>query len=172
MSKKIIIIAGPNGAGKTTFARSFLPEEAQCPRFINADLIAAGLAPFAPESAAIKAGRLMLEEIAESARRGESFAFETTLSGLTYLAHIKSWRATGYHVSLFFLALPDADAAVARVAERVRQGGHHIPEDVIRRRFVSGLRNFEEAYKPAVDAWAKYDNVGESPVLLEWGENS
>lgn len=171
MSKKIIIIVGPNGAGKTTFARSFLPEEAQCPRFINADLIAAGLSPFAPEAAAIKAGRLMLKEIAECAERDESFAFETTLSGLGYLAHIKQWRAQGYHVSLFFLALPDAEVAFARVAERVRQGGHHIPEDVIRRRFVAGLRNLEQAYKPAVDAWAKYDSVGESPVLLEWGEN-
>ncbi|MBL6751888.1 MAG: zeta toxin family protein [Nevskia sp.] len=171
MSRKIIIIAGPNGAGKTTFARSFLPQEAQCPRFINADLIAAGLAPFAPETAAIKAGRLMLEEIATCARRGESFAFETTLSGVGYLAHIRAWRATGYHVSLFFLSLPDAEVAVARVAGRVRQGGHDIPEGVIRRRFAAGLRNFENAYKAAVDAWAKYDNVGESPILLEWGEN-
>lgn len=172
MMKKIIIFVGPNGAGKTTFARSFLPEEAQCPRFINADLIAAGLSPFAPEAAAIKAGRLMLEEIAECTRQGVSFAFETTLAGLVYLGHIKQWRAQGYHVSLFFLALPDAEVAVARVAARVRQGGHHIPEDVIRRRFAAGLRNFEQAYNPAVDAWAKYDNVGERPVLLEWGENS
>ncbi len=171
MSKKIIIIAGPNGAGKTTFARSFLPEEAQCPRFINADLIAAGLAPFAPETAALKAGRLMLEEIADCVGKGESFAFETTLSGLSYLSHIKRWRAQGYHVSLFFLSLPDADAAVARVAERVRQGGHDTPERVIRRRFASGLRNFHEAYQAAVGAWAKYDSVGESPILLEWGEN-
>ena len=170
MKKKIIIIAGPNGAGKTTFARSFLPEEAQCPRFINADLIAAGLAPFAAETVAIKAGRIMLQEIAAHARRGESFAFETTLAGLRYLAHIKTWRAASYHVSLFFLALPDAEVAIARVAERVRQGGHDIPEGVIRRRFAVGLRNFENAYKPAVDAWAKYDNVGESPILLEWGE--
>jgi predicted ABC-type ATPase len=102
MSKKIIIIAGPNGAGKTTFARSFLPEEAQCPRFINADLIAAGLSPFAPEAAAFRAGRLMLEEMAECVRKGESFAFETTLSGLSYLSRIREWRAKGYHVSLFF----------------------------------------------------------------------
>jgi predicted ABC-type ATPase len=172
VTKKIIIIAGPNGAGKTTFARSFLPEEAQCPRFINADLIAVGLSPFAPEAAAIKAGRLMLREIAECTERGESFAFETTLSGLVYVAHIREWRAQGYRVSLFFLALPDAEVAVARVAERVRQGGHHIPEDVIRRRFDAGLRNFEQAYKAAVDAWVKYDNVGESPLLLEWGENT
>jgi predicted ABC-type ATPase len=171
VSKKIIIIAGPNGAGKTTFARSFLPEEAQCPRFINADLIAAGLSPFAPETAALKAGRLMLEEIADCVRKGESFAFETTLSGLSYLARIRQWREQGYHVSLFFLCLPDAETAIARVAERVKQGGHDIPEDVIRRRFAAGLRNLERAYKPAVDAWAKYDSVGESPILLEWGEN-
>ena len=171
MSKKIIIIAGPNGAGKTTFARSFLPEEAQCPRFINADLIAAGLSPFAPETAALKAGRLMLGEIADCVRRGESFAFETTLAGLGYVAKIRRWRAEGYHVSLFFLSLPDAETAMARVAERVRQGGHDIPEAVIRRRFAAGLRNLERAYKPAVDAWARYDSVGESPLLLEWGEN-
>lgn len=87
MDKKIIVIAGPNGAGKTTFARSFLPAEAQCPRFINADLIAAGLSPFAPEAAAIKAGRLMLEEVAACVFKGESFALETTLSGLGYLRH-------------------------------------------------------------------------------------
>ena len=172
MSKKIIIIAGPNGAGKTTFARSFLPQEAQCPRFINADLIAAGLAPFAPETAAIKAARLMLEEIATCTARGESFAFETTLAGLGYLAHIRAWRANGYRVSLFFLSLPAVEDAIDRVAERVRQGGHNIPEAVIRRRFAAGLRNFDEVYKPVVDDWALYDNLGESPLLLEWGENS
>ena len=171
MSKKIIIIAGPNGAGKTTFARSFLPEEAQCPRFINADLIAAGLSPFAPEVAALKAGRLMLAEIADCVRKGESCAFETTLSGLSYLAHIQQWREQGYHVSLFFLSLPDAEMAIARVAERVRQGGHNVPEAVIRRRFAAGSRHLEAAYKSVVDTWAKYDNIGERPVLLDWGEN-
>ena len=172
MSKKIIIIAGPNGAGKTTFARSFLPQEAQCQRFINADLIAAGLSPFAPEAAALKAGRLMLAEIDDCVRKAESFAFETTLAGLAYLGRIQQWRAAGYHVSLFFLRLPDAETAVARVAERVLQGGHHIPEYVICRRFAAGLRNFENAYKPAVNAWADFDNVGAEPKLLQWGENT
>jgi len=171
MNKKIIIIAGPNGAGKTTFARSFLPQEAQCSRFINADLIAAGLSPFAPEAAAFKAGRLMLEEIADCVKKGESFAFETTLAGLGYVNRIKQWREQGYHVSLFFLLLPDPDTAIARVAERVRQGGHDIPDAVIRRRFAAGLRNLEKAYKSVVDTWAKFDNVGEEPTLLEWGEN-
>jgi predicted ABC-type ATPase len=170
--KKIIIIAGPNGAGKTTFARSFLPAEAQCPRFINADLIAAGLSPFAPEAAALKAGRLMLQEIAECTQRGDSFALETTLSGLTYLRHIREWRTLGYHISLFFLALPTAEAAIARVAERVSQGGHNIPEPVIRRRFIAGRRNFALHYKPKVDTWALYDNAGPAPQLLEWGENT
>jgi predicted ABC-type ATPase len=171
MNKKVIIIAGPNGAGKTTFARSFLPREANCPRFINADLIATGLSPFAPEAAALKAGRLMLQEMEECVCRGESFAFETTLSGLTYLSRIRRWRAQGYRVTLFFLSLPDAETAIARVAERVRQGGHHVPEDVIRRRFAAGLRNFQRAYKSTVDVWAIYDNFAEIPLLLDWGEN-
>lgn len=103
--KRVIIIAGPNGAGKTTFARSFLPAEAQCLRFINADLIAAGLSPFAPAAAAIRAGRLMLREMDEYEKRGESFAIETTLAGLNYLQRIRHWRAGGYRVSLYFLSL-------------------------------------------------------------------
>jgi predicted ABC-type ATPase len=168
--KKIIIIADPNGAGKTTFARIFLPEEAQCPRFINADLIAAGLSPFAPEAEAFKAGRLMLSEIAHCVAQGQSFAFETTLSGLAYLRHILQWRNLGYHVSLFFLGLPSVELAIARVAERVRQGGHNIPESVIRRRFIAGRSNFERHYRSAVDAWALYDNASDEPVMLEWGE--
>lgn len=97
--------------------------EAQTLRFINADLIAAGLAPFNPEAAAFKAGRLMLEEIDESVIAGESFAFETTLSGLAYLKKIKTWKAIGYQVKLWFLSLPNEDVAVSRVALRVAQGG-------------------------------------------------
>ncbi|MCI5142844.1 MAG: Zeta toxin family protein, partial [Candidatus Electrothrix sp. ATG1] len=104
-------------------------------------------------------------------RGGESFAFETTLSGLGYLKHIKQWRVQGFHVTLYFLTLPTAETAIARVAERVRQGGHDIPEPVIRRRFAAGLRNFNQSYKAEVDAWAEYDNAGAEPVLLEWGEN-
>ena len=172
MSKKIIIIAGPNGAGKTTFARSFLPAEANCPRFINADLIASGLSPFAPEQQAIKSGRLMLHEIAECVANGESFAFETTLSGLTNLRHIRQWRALGYHISLFFLMLPSAEMALSRVAERVKQGGHNVPETVIRRRFAAGKHNFMTHYRAAVHAWGCYDNAGAEPIMIEWGENA
>lgn len=169
---KIVIIAGPNGAGKTTFAQAFLPQEAQCPRFINADLIAAGLSPFAPEAAAIKAGRLMLQEIRACVKRRESFAFETTLAGQAYLRRIEDWRQLGYHISPFFLSLPTAEMALARVAERVHQGGHDIPESVIRRRFVAGRKNFENHYRAAMDAWAVYDNSADEPILLEWGEVS
>jgi len=163
--KRVIIIAGPNGAGKTTFAREFLPQEAECPVFINADLIAAGLSPFRPESAAVRAGRLMLELMADSVRREESFAFETTLSGRGYARLIPQWQAAGYRVSLFFLELADADMAVERVANRVRQGGHSVPEAVIRRRFEAGRANFLNLYKPLADSWRHYDNSGEEPVL-------
>ena len=166
--KKIIIIAGPNGAGKTTFARDFLPAEAQTLRFINADLIAAGLAPFNPETASFKAGRLMLEEIDECVDAGHSFAFETTLSGLTYLKKIAVWKHLGYQVKLWFLSLPNEDIAVSRVARRVLQGGHNIPEDVIRRRFKAGLANFHQRYSKTVDSWALYDNYGIEPKLIDW----
>ena len=171
MTQRIVIIAGPNGAGKTTFARDFLPQEANCPDFINADLIAAGLSPFRPEAVALRAGRLMLLEIAERVRRGESFAFETTLSGLSYARAVPRWRAAGYHVKLIFLSLPNADMAVMRVAARVAQGGHNIPEAIIRRRFVAGWRNFQERYVQLVDAWNLYDNSGARPLLLNFGED-
>lgn len=172
MSGKKVIIAGPNGAGKTTFAREFLPNEAECPIFVNADLIAAGLSPFQPELAAVKAGRLMLEEIQEHSRYGVSFAVETTLAGRTYAQMISGWQAEGYHVKLFFLTLPSAEMAIARVAERVRQGGHNVPELVIRRRFVSGRANFDLLYREKVDSWALYDNAGDEPQLIDWSEKT
>jgi predicted ABC-type ATPase len=165
--KKIIIIAGPNGAGKTTFAREFLPNEANCPIFINADLIAAGLAPFAPETAAIKAARLMLHEIADNVKAGNSFAFETTLSGKVYAKHIMDWKKRGYHIALVFLSLPSAEFAIARVAARVAAGGHNIPETTIRRRFETGINNFHSLYKALADSWALYDNSHPQPILLE-----
>ena len=167
---EVFIIAGPNGAGKTTFAREFLPQEARCPVFINADLIAAGLAPFAPETAAIQAGRLMLEQLEQAFRKRKSFALETTLSGRGYLNAIARWRRAGYRVTLIFLKLASVEEARARVHQRVLQGGHDIPADVIGRRFEAGYRNFENLYKTAVDAGALYDNSGLEPILLEWDE--
>ncbi|MCK5526784.1 MAG: zeta toxin family protein [Candidatus Latescibacteria bacterium] len=165
--RKIVIIAGPNGAGKTTFAREFLPQEAGCPVFVNADLIAEGLSPFSPEASAIRAGRLMLEEIAAHVRRLESFAFETTLSGRLYARMIPKWQQLGYKVKLIFLSLPDLEMAISRVSLRVAQGGHSVPEPVIRRRFDAGLRNFHDVYKGLVDAWVFYDNAGKTPVPID-----
>ena len=167
---RVIIIAGPNGAGKTTFAREFLPNEANCPAFINADLIAAGLSPFAPEAVAIQAGRLMLHEMDKHFAARTSFAFETTLSGRIYLRRIKQWRHAGYEVGLIFLQLASPEEAIARVTQRVKQGGHSIPEPVIRRRFATGKKNFLSYYASAVDYWALYDNSGDQPVLLDWSE--
>lgn len=172
MRPRSIILAGPNGAGKTTFAREFLPQEAGCPVFVNADLIAAGLSPFAPERAAIQAGRLMLQAIAQHVEKRESFAFETTLSGMGYARQIPRWRQSGYRVELFFLSLPSADMAVQRVAERVRQGGHDIPEVTIRRRFEAGKRLLVTVYQPLVDLWVLYDNAGDEPALLDWNGKS
>lgn len=169
MSKKIIIIAGPNGAGKTTFAKEYLPNEANCPIFINADLIAAGLAPFAPESASIKAARLMLNEIKTNVKAGNSFAFETTLSGKAYAKDILEWKKQGYHITLAFLRLPNAEFAISRVAARVALGGHNIPEATIRRRFKAGLENFHQIYRPLANAWTLYDNSGNEPKLITRG---
>lgn len=169
---RIRIVAGPNGAGKTTFAREYLPREADCVEFINADLIAAGLSPFAPERAAIQAGRMMLDMVGQLARRKESFSFETTLAGRGYARQIPAWRNAGYRVELYFLSLPGADVAVERVRQRVRQGGHDIPEDTIRRRFESGFALFESLYKPLVDGWILYDNAGEEIVLVDWSDKT
>lgn len=149
----------------------FLPNEAGCPVFVNADLIARALSPFNPYVAAFRAGRIMLSEIEEHARLGESFAFETTLSGKTYARMITKWRAEGYVVKLFFLTLESVELAIRRVGQRVREGGHNIPEEDIRRRFASGMRNFDALYCRIVDEWALYDNSGAVPVLLREGVN-
>jgi len=169
--KKITIIAGPNGAGKTTFAREFLPREADCLDFINVDLIAAGLSPFDPDRAALRAGRLMLHEIQCRIHAGESFAFETTLAGRHYARLIPIWQRTGYRVRMIFLSLPTADLAVARVSARMAQGGHSVPEHVVRRRFTAGLKNFHNIFCRMVNSWALYDNSGPVPTLIAAGDN-
>lgn len=171
-TRHIYIIAGPNGAGKTTFARRFIPASANITQFVNADLIASGLSPFAPEREAVQAGKLMLRQIEKLVAQGESFSFETTLAGRSYARMIPKWQARGYIVHLLFLALPDAETAIARVAARVVQGGHAIPEEVIRRRFAAGLRNFHSVYKLLVNGWTEYDNSGQHPVQVATGENN
>ncbi len=170
-SKKILIIAGPNGAGKTTFATEFLLNEADCPTFVNADMIASGLNPFQPERSAVQAGRLMLDMIEGYVERDESFAFETTLSGRGFARKIPLWQAKGYRVQLYYLRLPSSDVAVNRVRQRVVEGGHHVPEEVIRRRFDAGWLNFQQVYKPLVNEWILYDGLGIPPRVIEEGWN-
>jgi predicted ABC-type ATPase len=168
--KKILIIAGPNGAGKSTFATEFLPREAECPNFINADLIAKGINPFRPEASSIQAAKMMLEMMKKYVEKGESFSFETTLSGKSYARYIPEWQKKGYKVKLYFLRLPDSEFAIARVKQRGKEGGHNVPEDVVRRRYYSGLSNFETLYKAIVDEWVLVDNAGEWPVFIDEGE--
>lgn len=169
--KKILIIAGPNGAGKTTFAQEFLPNEASCPQFLNADLIAAGLSPFQSEKVTMRAGRLMVERMNELFEARESFAIETTLSSSTYKRLIPKWQIAGYLVKLYFFKIPDAEFAIKRVAQRVSLGGHDIPEETIRRRFERGWTNLKTIYLSLVDEWAVYDGSKEPPVLIETGIN-
>lgn len=166
----IYIIAGPNGAGKTTFARRFIPDVLNITQFVNADLIAAGLSPFAPERESLQAGKLMLQQISKLVNQGESFCLETTLAGHIYARMIPQWQSKGFTVHLVFLALTNAETAIARVAARVAQGGHFIPEGVIRRRFESGLRNFHDVYRLLVDDWMLYDNTGQFPTQIATGE--
>jgi predicted ABC-type ATPase len=171
LSPTTYLIAGPNGAGKTTFATEFLPGFVQCREFVNADLIAAGLSPFAPETQAIRAGRLVLTRIKELAELRQDFAFETTLAGRGYVKLITDLKQSGYRAVLYFLWLPTPEIAVARVANRVRQGGHDIPEATIRRRYEAGLRNFFRLYAPLVDSWELYDGIQLPPTTLARGSD-
>ena len=170
-SKKILIIAGPNGAGKTTFAMEYLPNGADYPFFVNADLIAAGLSPLHPRRAVFRTGRRIMEEIQYHAKRGNSFAFETTLSGRSCIRSIHQWQAKGYQIKLIFLRLPTPEAAIDRVAQRVSEGRHDVPEPVIRRRFDARWRNFNKICRDFVDDWVVYFNLGQVPVLLAQGSS-
>jgi predicted ABC-type ATPase len=152
-----LIIAGPNGAGKTTFATEFLPREAGILHFVNADLIAAGLSPLRPAKAVLTAGRVFLSELDRLATARVNFAFESTLSGLTYVERIRRWKRIGYRVELVYLRLDTPAIALKRIAARVKEGGHNVPAADVRRRFVRSWRNFQEVYRPLSDAWWLYD---------------
>lgn len=163
---RCIVIAGPNGAGKTTFARNYLLQDAGIENFVNAVSLAAGLSPLKPERAARAAGRILLQELDRLSAAGESFALESTLSGLTYVDRLRSLRDQGYQVEIIFLGLKSAELAIKRVAHRVKQGGHHVPAEDVRRRFVRGLHNFEVFYKPLAHHWSLYENSGATPLLI------
>ncbi len=160
------IIAGPNGAGKTTFALRYLPEVVGCRNFVNADLIAAGLSPLAPEHELAAASRLFLKEIRQFITRRESFGFETTLSGRSYLKLVQGMRASGWNVELIYLALSDVSLSIERVSERVAHGGHSVPEMVIRRRFPRSLNNLINEYGALVTTTSCFLNSSETPELV------
>ena len=168
---KVYVIAGPNGAGKTTFVKEFLPNFADCINFINADLIAAGISPFSPESASVKAGRIMIEQMREYAQANKDFAFETTMSGRSHSVFIKEMRSKGYEVHLIFLWLKNVDLALKRISDRVKSGGHNVPEDVVRRRFSRGIKNFISIYAKLSDSWTLFDNSYSQPILIAKEDN-
>ena len=152
------IIAGSNGAGKSTFATEFLPHYADCPNFINPDLIARGLSPFDPDAAMIRAGRMVLERIRESMRSRTDFAFETTLSGRAYATLIKELRHDGYRVHMFYLWIPDPELALVRIRDRVTKGGHDVPARDVQRRFTRTIANLFTLYRPLLDTLHFFDN--------------
>jgi predicted ABC-type ATPase len=163
---KLFVIAGPNGAGKTTYARDFLPAEVHCLEFVNADLIAAGLSPFAPDRAALEAGRIMILRLRRLLSERTDFAFETTLSGHGHAALLEKARKAGYRIRLDFLWVESLDVTRERIRERVRKGGHDIPDSVQERRFGKGLRMLIGPYRPLLDHWRLFDNGGDHPRLI------
>lgn len=165
----VVVIAGPNGSGKSTTAPKLLRDTLKVKEFINADVIASGLSAFAPDQAAFPAGRIMLRRMKELARLGENFALESTLSSRSLAPWLIRLQNDGYVVHLIFLWLVDANLAVKRVAERVKTGGHNIPEETVRRRYIRSISNFFNIYRPIADSWLMLDNsLQDSPKPVAW----
>jgi predicted ABC-type ATPase len=168
----VVVLAGPNGAGKSTTAPVLLRVKLGVDEFVNADTIARGLSAFAPEGVAIDAGRVMLRRLEQLATQQRDFAFEATLASRTFAPRIARWQQTGYAFHLVFLWLPNAEFALARVRERVRLGGHDVPEATVRRRYTRGLKNFFTLYQPVATTWRFYDNSQARPRLVARGDRS
>jgi predicted ABC-type ATPase len=164
--KDVVVIGGPNGAGKSTAANRIFPKSLGLRHFLNADEIARGLSPYDPSSAAIAAGRVLIETIDTLVHSGQSFAFETTCAGRGHLQRLRLCRSAGYRITLIFLWLPSAEMALARVAHRVAHGGHGIPDDVVLRRYAAGLRNMRHHFLPLADVAVIYDNSERGRVLV------
>lgn len=167
MKKTCFIVAGPNGAGKSSFAEWFLPNEAKCFYFVNADMIAKGISPLRPENARVEAGKILFRKIEEYSNKGVTFAFESTLSGTGYLKRIGKLKEKGYRIVIYYLQLISEDLAVERVKCRVKEGGHAIPEPDIRRRFNRSRQNFSTLYQGLADEWIVFDNSGDEPIILK-----
>jgi len=162
----VIVIAGSNGSGKSTAAPALLQDTIQIKDFVNADVIAQGLSAFQPENAAIQAGRIMLDRIKSLANENTNFAFETTLASRTFAGWIKKLKENGYQFHLIFLWLRDINLAISRVTDRIKMGGHSVPEETIRRRYKAGLSNFFNLYQPIADSWKLYDNSDANQLTL------
>ena len=165
----VVILAGANGAGKSTAAAALLHGAFGVDEFVNADVIARGLSAFDPDRVAIAAGRIMLARLNELAAQRADFAFETTLASRSFAPWLRNLRTSGYDVHLFFLWLSSADLAIARVADRVGMGGHFVPDEVVRRRYLAGIRNFFSLYRPLATTWALYNTSGPEPVRVAEG---
>ncbi len=170
--KRLYIIAGPNGAGKTTASYTILPEIFDCKEFVNADEIARGISPFNPDNMGIQAGKIMLLRIKELLEKRKTFAFETTLSTKSYVDFVQKAKEKNYEVILLFLWLNSQELAIKRVKTRVKEGGHNIPENVIKRRYESGLKNLFQLYIPIVDKWIIVDNSEETFQFIAKGTAS
>lgn len=157
-SPNVVVVAGPNGSGKSTAAPSLLRDYLGLTEFVNADVIAQGLSGFHSEAVAIQAGRIMRTRLRELASQRTNFAFETTLASRSFAPWLRELRASGYRIHLLFLWLSSPELALSRVAARVQQGGHHVPEETVRRRYQRGLQNFFTLYQPIVDSWVLFDN--------------
>lgn len=168
--KKLYVIAGCNGAGKTTASYTILPDILDCKEFVNADEIARGLSPFQPENASIQAGKLMLNTLKKLIKAGTNFAFETTLATRSYINLLASAKQEGFQITLLYFWLHSPELAILRVKTRVEEGGHNIPEDVIRRRYKNGLKNFFKLYMPVTDNWMFIDNSGENYEIITEGD--
>lgn len=162
----LYLFAGSNGAGKTTFARAYLCQLDPIPRFLNADELARGLSPLAPQSAAIRAGKLLLHEISACLKTGNSFGLESTLSGTLHIKIIGQAKALGYRIEIHYLWIPSPALAIRRIRQRVKMGGHLVPHHDVKRRFTRRLNHFVETYAPLADAWTFRDNSSHAPALL------
>ncbi|MDD5569907.1 MAG: zeta toxin family protein [Bacteroidales bacterium] len=170
--QNLYIIAGCNGAGKTTASYTVLPDMLKCKEFINADEIARGLSPFQPEKSAIEAGKLMIQRLNDLLNKKVDFAFETTLSGKGFVNTLKKAKNNNYFITLVFFYLDSPSLAIERVIARKIAGGHNIPEDVIRRRYISGIKNLFKVYIPVSDYWMIINNSKTPPIVIAEGNKN
>jgi predicted ABC-type ATPase len=166
----VIVISGANGAGKSTLAPFLLRDTFGIVEYVNADTIAQGLSAFAPENAALEAGRIMLERLHALGVSQKDFAFETTLASRSYARWLKDLQVSGYSFHLVYLWLQNVELAIERVRERVRLGGHNIPIETIKRRYGRGLQNFFTLYRPLADSWQVYDVSSLEPQIIAFGD--